>query len=97
MLVIPKRHTADFFSLTEVERTDADQLLRVLRNRKAAEDQTIEGFNVGWNCGEAAGQTVIHAHAHLIPRRRGDVDRPAGGVRAVIPSKQEADLSAADS
>ena len=50
-------------------------------------DRTVEGFNVGMNCGEAAGQTVRHAHVHLIPRRKGDVEEPRGGVRGVIPGK----------
>jgi len=53
------------------------------------EDPTIDGFNVGTNAGEAAGQTVDHAHIHLIPRRKGDVENPKGGVRGVIPSKQQ--------
>jgi diadenosine tetraphosphate (Ap4A) HIT family hydrolase len=47
----------------------------------------VEGFNIGMNSGEVADQTVMHCHVHLIPRRRGDVDQPRGGVRAVIPSK----------
>ena len=47
-----------------------------------------DGYNVGMNCGEAAGQTVMHFHCHLIPRTHGDTPRPRGGVRGVIPSKQ---------
>ena len=50
-------------------------------------DGSIEGFNVGMNCGEVAGQSVFHCHVHLIPRRRGDVEWPKGGVRHVIPYK----------
>jgi ATP adenylyltransferase len=50
-------------------------------------DPTIIGFNVGMNCGEAAGQTVFHCHLHLIPRRLGDVESPRGGVRHIIPGK----------
>jgi len=53
------------------------------------EDPTIDGFNVGSNAGEVAGRTVDHAHIHLIPRRKGDVENPKGGVRGVIPSKQQ--------
>jgi diadenosine tetraphosphate (Ap4A) HIT family hydrolase len=52
-----------------------------------ASDPDIEGFNVGINIGEVAGQTIFHCHVHLIPRRRGDVVNPRGGVRAVIPAK----------
>ena len=53
------------------------------------EDNSITGFNIGVNQGESAGQTVIHLHIHLIPRRNGDVTDPRGGVRGVIPSKQK--------
>ena len=52
-----------------------------------ASDPTVLGFNIGMNCGEVAGQTVMHAHVHLIPRRRGDTPDPRGGVRGVIPGK----------
>lgn len=85
ILVLPKRHTPDYFSMTASERRDADDLLRVLQNRIQMNDSTVIGFNVGANCGEAAGQTIMHAHIHLIPRRKGDVAEPRGGVRGVIP------------
>ena len=88
MLIIPKRHTADYFSLTEAERRDADKLIEVLRKRISEKDSTVTGFNVGMNCGESAGQTIFHCHIHLIPRRKGDVKQPRGGVRGVIPEKQ---------
>ena len=52
------------------------------------EDATVSGFNIGMNCGEDAGQTVFHCHVHLIPRRKGDMDEPKGGVRGVIPNKR---------
>jgi diadenosine tetraphosphate (Ap4A) HIT family hydrolase len=50
-------------------------------------DKTIDGYNIGMNCGETAGQSVWHCHVHLIPRRKGDVENPKGGVRHVIPNK----------
>ena len=50
-------------------------------------DKSIEGFNIGMNCGEVAGQTIFHIHVHLIPRRRGDVENLRGGVRHVIAGK----------
>jgi diadenosine tetraphosphate (Ap4A) HIT family hydrolase len=50
-------------------------------------DRAIEGFNIGINCGEVAGQTIFHCHVHLIPRRSGDVENPRGGVRHVITGK----------
>ena len=52
-------------------------------------DKSIEGFNIGMNAGEVAGQTVFHTHIHLIPRRKGDVENARGGVRGVIPAKRE--------
>jgi diadenosine tetraphosphate (Ap4A) HIT family hydrolase len=88
LLVIPIRHTPDWFSMTEVERLDADQLMRVLQTRIRIEDTKVSAFNVGSNCGDAAGQTVGHAHIHLIPRRKGDIPDPRGGVRGVIPEQR---------
>jgi ATP adenylyltransferase len=64
-------------------------LLESQRAKIMAEDDTVEGFNIGWNCGEVAGQTVFHAHVHLIPRRKGDVENPRGGVRHIIDGKGE--------
>ena len=87
LLIIPIRHTPDFFSMTEAERHDANTLLRLMRGRLQGEDRTIAGFNVGANCGEAAGQTIAHAHIHLIPRRRGDRKAKKRGVRGAIMQK----------
>lgn len=86
-LVIPKRHVADYFDLGQPELNCIQFLLANLRQRKLASDDSVVGFNVGINCGEAAGQTVFHCHIHLIPRRAGDSERPAGGVRHVFPEK----------
>ena len=88
-LVIPKRHVTTYFELTEDERKSIHTLLESQRAKIMAEDDTVEGFNIGWNCGEAAGQTVFHAHVHLIPRRKGDVENPRGGVRHIIDEKGE--------
>ena len=87
-LVIPARHCVDFFDLTEQELRDTDRALRSLRDRIQAADPVVAGFNIGWNCGKVAGQTIMHAHVHIIPRREGDLPDPRGGVRAVIPWKQ---------
>ena len=73
--------------MTERERCEADDLIRVLKARLSESDKTVTGFNVGMNCGESAGQTIFHAHIHLIPRRDGDTPNPTGGVRGVIPDK----------
>ena len=87
ILIIPQRHTKDFFSMTTNERRDAQQLLLNMKKSIAEHDSSISGFNVGINCGESAGQTIFHAHIHLIPRRDGDTPNPRGGVRGVIPDK----------
>jgi HIT domain len=68
----------------------AQRCHRLLEQQKLAiegQDASVEGFNVGVNEGETAGQTVFHCHLHLVPRRRGDVQDPMGGVRSVIPGK----------
>ena len=88
-LVLPVRHCADYFAMTETERADADRALVETRRRLLEEEPTVTGFNIGWNCGTSAGQTVDHAHGHLIPRRDGDTEDPAGGVRGVIPTRQK--------
>ena len=86
-LVISRRHVATFFDLFEPERRAINQLLDEARTKIVAKDSSVEGFNVGINSGEVPGQTIDHAHVHLIPRRSGDVQSPSGGVRAVIPGK----------
>ena len=87
ILVIPKRHEADPFSMSDDEVRDAIEALRRLRASIAYKDPSVSGFNVGANCGTAAGQTVMHAHIHLIPRRSGDVSDPRGGVRGAVPKR----------
>ena len=85
-LIIPKRHVSSIDDLTDVELKD---LYTVLHQTKILIRETYlpDGFNIGINEGEAAGQTVPHLHIHLIPRYEGDVECPRGGVRGVIPSK----------
>lgn len=87
-LIIPRRHVADYFDLHSPERNGMQALLEEQREAIQREDNTVSGFNVGANCGEAAGQSVFHVHMHLIPRRPGDVKNPRGGVRGVIPDRQ---------
>jgi diadenosine tetraphosphate (Ap4A) HIT family hydrolase len=86
MLVIPRRHEPDFFALTPEERAAVMDLAWEVQAdmREPASDS---GINVGLNIGAAAGQTVWHAHLHLIPRAHGDVEDPRGGVRSVVPGK----------
>ena len=86
-LVITKRHARDYFDMSFNEKRDAEALLTLLRKKLLEDDPTVKGFNVGMNSGEVAGQTVMHAHIHLIPRREGDVEHPRGGVRGCVPGK----------
>jgi len=86
-LIVPKRHVSDYFDFTPEERADAHRLLLDLRHAIRKEDPSVTGFNVGINCGLSAGQTIMHTHIHLIPRREGDLPDPRGGVRGVIPEK----------
>ena len=86
-LFIPKRHVIDYFGLTQAELNAIHALIHSQKKVLDVLDPTIEGYNLGWNCGEIAGQSVWHCHAHLIPRRKGDVEFPKGGVRHVIPWK----------
>lgn len=86
-LILPRRHTVDFFTMTPQERRDTEALIFIVKNRILEKDSSVTGFNIGFNCGESAGQTLMHAHMHLIPRRDGDTPFPRGGVRGVIPEK----------
>jgi ATP adenylyltransferase len=86
-LIIPKRHAVTYFDLFEPETRAINQLLVELRARILKNDPSVSGFNIGINNGDTAGQTIGHAHVHLIPRRRGDVEDPRGGVRGVFPGK----------
>lgn len=85
-LVVPRRHAATLFELSGEEYAGCFGLVLPLRDLLAARFAP-DGFNIGANCGEAAGQSVWHAHIHVIPRYRGDVPNPRGGVRGVIPHK----------
>ena len=87
-LIIPKRHVKDYFDLTEEETVACDQLIKKIKKEIEIKDPLVKGFNIGTNSGKVAGQSIMHCHIHLIPRREGDVKNPQGGVRSVIPLKQ---------
>ena len=86
MLIIPKRHVQNYFDLKPEEEA---AMLELLHNGKKLieEKYSPDGYNFGVNCNSCAGQSVMHAHMHLIPRYRGDSEAPLGGVRGVIPEK----------
>lgn len=86
-LIIPKRHVASYFDLTNHEREAMNIMLQFVK-QKIDERFHPDGYNVGINVNEAAGQSVFHVHMHIIPRYKGDVPNPKGGVRGVIPGKQ---------
>ena len=88
-LIITNRHVADFFKLTKEEMIELDKILKDQKKELKKIDEEISGFNVGVNIGKDAGQSIMHCHIHLIPRRKGDVEDPRGGVRGVIPEKQK--------
>src|SRR5690349_19412797 len=87
LLIVPRRHVARWSDATSEERQELLALIDRARAWALHNDATIDGFNIGWNDGESAGQTVMHLHVHVIPRRTGDVRDPRGGIRWVIPAR----------
>ena len=87
-LIIPKRHIKDYFDMNNDELIACNDLIQIVKNEILSKDVNVKGFNIGTNAGKIAGQSIMHCHIHLIPRREGDVDNPQGGVRSVIPNKQ---------
>lgn len=88
-LIISKRHVQSYFQLSSEELVSLNSLLTSQRDSIIQSDNSVSGFNVGINDGPTAGQTIFHLHIHLIPRRAGDMENPAGGVRGVIPEKMK--------
>jgi diadenosine tetraphosphate (Ap4A) HIT family hydrolase len=86
-LLIPKRHCKSYFDLNFIELESVGVTIGVIK-RLLDTKYKPDGYNIGINCGEAAGQTVMHCHIHIIPRYNGDCENPRGGVRGVIPEKQ---------
>ena len=88
-LIITHRHVDDYFDLNKEEINDLDEILKNQKRELKQLDKEISAFNIGVNIGRDAGQSIMHCHIHLIPRRKGDVEDPRGGVRGVIPEKQK--------
>ena len=87
-LIIPKRHIKDYFDLSNDELVACNDLIKIVKKEITYKDPLVKGFNLGTNIGKVSGQSILHCHFHLIPRREGDVENPQGGVRSVIPNKQ---------
>ena len=87
-LIVPKRHVETYFELTKEEILVCNDLILKTKEKILKQDSSVKGFNIGTNTGKSAGQSIMHCHIHLIPRREGDVENPQGGVRSVIPKKQ---------
>jgi len=86
MLIISNTLKADYFSLSKPEKLALDDMIDKAKEL-IEKDYSPNGYNIGMNCGESAGQTVMHFHCHIIPRYKGDMDNPRGGIRHCIPEK----------
>ena len=87
-LIIPKRHIKDYFELNNEELVACNELIKIVKDEIYVKDKSVKAFNIGSNIGKISGQSIMHCHIHLIPRREGDVENPQGGVRSVIPKNQ---------
>ncbi|MBO0444777.1 HIT family protein [Enterococcus ureilyticus] len=87
LLIIPKNHRSNYFDLSQVEKQAVEELIQAGKQLLEKNYQPV-GHNIGTNCGVYAGQSIMHCHIHLIPRYVGDLENPKGGVRGVIPTKQ---------
>lgn len=88
LLIISNHLREDYFELTTEEKTELPNLIEWCRTYLDTKTDS-DGYNIGMNCGASAGQTIFHFHCHIIPRFKGDVNHPEGGVRGVIPSKMK--------
>ncbi len=88
VLIVPTRHESDYFNLKKEEKIEIWDLVETAKEYIESRFHP-EGYNVGINIGEPAGQSVFHVHVHIIPRYKGDVPSPKGGIRGVIPEKQK--------
>jgi diadenosine tetraphosphate (Ap4A) HIT family hydrolase len=86
VLVVPKRHVANFFDMNPEEQGAVLALLNQAE-RSIRKEHSPDGYNIGVNVGKAGGQSRMHVHVHLIPRYAGDVPDPRGGIRCVLPAK----------
>ena len=87
-LIITKRHVVSYFQCSKAELEEIPMILDTQRTELKYLDNKITGYNIGMNIGEDAGQSIFHCHIHIIPRREDDTPNPRGGIRGVIPEKQ---------
>ena len=87
-LIITKRHVVSYFQCSKAELEEIPMILDTQRTELKYLDNQITGYNIGMNIGEDAGQSIFHCHIHIIPRREDDTPDPRGGIRGVIPEKQ---------
>lgn len=85
-LISTKALREDYFEPSEAEKLELTDLIGQVK-QLVEEEYSPDGYNIGMNCGSAAGQSVMHFHCHVIPRYRGDMENPKGGVRYCIPDK----------
>lgn len=88
-LIVLNEHDKTYFDLRDKDLIQLNNIIKFQKDYLLEKDKKITGFNIGVNVGKDAGQTIMHLHIHLIPRRKGDIEDPTGGVRGVIPSKQK--------
>ena len=87
-LIITKRHVVSYFQCSKAELEEIPMILDTQRTELKYLDNKITGYNIGMNIGEDADQSIFHCHIHIIPRRKDDTPNPRGGIRGVIPEKQ---------
>ena len=86
LLIISNELKLDYFELSNDEKANLTEV--ILKAKEIIEQEyKPDGYNIGMNCGEAAGQTVFHFHCHVIPRYKGDMEDPRGGVRHCLEGK----------
>ena len=86
ILIISNEEKLDYFSLSKKEKVELSNLIEIAK-RIIEKERNPDGYNIGMNCGEAAGQTVMHFHCHVIPRYLGDMENPRGGIRHCVKNK----------
>ena len=88
LLIISNEEKINYFELSTIEKTELTELIDIAKDL-IEKELNPDGYNIGMNCGEHAGQTIMHFHCHIIPRYKNDMENPIGGIRNTIPGKGE--------